>query len=335
MIKSRKRLSRDFLSLILCALMALALIPLSIFAPGTGQGQAFAVTSAEKQAEADEMMAKLDALQTELNKVSDQYYAAIDAHNLALARMYEAQERVTAAETRIAELQERLGNRAVRLYRGGQSSFLDVIFGAQSFSEFINAMDMVNRVNEQDALMVAETKTLRNEAEAARLEYTAQETIAAEQERAVFQLKVDMEGAAASMQEQVAQLTAEAAELLAAEEAAAEAARLKAEEDARRAAQSGNGGNPVTPDQVGRVPLLTHPCPGYPISSGYGYRTFDDSFHMGTDFAAPTGTPVYAAASGTVIIANYSSSAGNWVVISHGNGVVTKYMHASQLLTSA
>jgi murein DD-endopeptidase MepM/ murein hydrolase activator NlpD len=137
------------------------------------------------------------------------------------------------------------------------------------------------------------------------------------------------------MQEQVALLTAEVAELLAAEEAAAEAARLKAEEDARRAAQSGNAGLPVSPDQIGRVPVLTHPCPGYPISSGYGYRTFDNSFHMGTDFAAPTGTPVYAAASGTVSIANYSSSAGNWVVISHGNGVVTKYMHASQLLVSA
>lgn len=43
--------------------------------------------------------------------------------------------------------------------------------------------------------------------------------------------------------------------------------------------------------------------------------------------AAPTGTPTYAAAAGTVLYAFYSQSAGNWVVIDHGDGFVTKYMH--------
>ena len=53
----------------------------------------------------------------------------------------------------------------------------------------------------------------------------------------------------------------------------------------------------------------------------------DPNPHKGHDYAAPAGTPIYAAAAGTVIIAGYSASAGNWVVISHGNGLVTKYMH--------
>ena len=49
--------------------------------------------------------------------------------------------------------------------------------------------------------------------------------------------------------------------------------------------------------------------------------------HKGHDYAAPAGTPIYAAAAGTVITAGYSYSAGYWVVINHGNGLVSKYMH--------
>ena len=45
--------------------------------------------------------------------------------------------------------------------------------------------------------------------------------------------------------------------------------------------------------------------------------------------------PTYAAAAGTVVIAGWSNSAGNWVVINHGNGIVTKYMHHSALCVSA
>lgn len=54
--------------------------------------------------------------------------------------------------------------------------------------------------------------------------------------------------------------------------------------------------------------------------------------------AAPEGTPYYAADSGTVIYATHdggwNGGAGNWVVISHGNGIVTKYMHSSSVLVS-
>ena len=54
--------------------------------------------------------------------------------------------------------------------------------------------------------------------------------------------------------------------------------------------------------------------------------------------AAPEGTPYYAAESGTVIYATndggYNGGAGNWVVIAHGGGLVTKYMHSSAVFVS-
>ncbi|WP_394684134.1 M23 family metallopeptidase, partial [Schaedlerella sp.] len=80
---------------------------------------------------------------------------------------------------------------------------------------------------------------------------------------------------------------------------------------------------------------LTNPCPSGSVSSTFGYRTFDNSFHNGLDLAASSGAPTYAADSGTVLIAGWSDSAGNWVVIDHGNGMVTKYMHHSALAVTA
>lgn len=74
-------------------------------------------------------------------------------------------------------------------------------------------------------------------------------------------------------------------------------------------------------------------------SSGYGWRihpiTGERKFHKGTDIPVPTGTPVHAAADGTVTTARYSSSAGNFVTIRHSNGVVTRYLHNSELLVRA
>ena len=59
------------------------------------------------------------------------------------------------------------------------------------------------------------------------------------------------------------------------------------------------------------------------------------SNHKGIDISASTGSSIVAAAGGTVSIATYSYSAGNYVVVNHGNGLSTVYMHCSQLLVSA
>lgn len=82
---------------------------------------------------------------------------------------------------------------------------------------------------------------------------------------------------------------------------------------------------------------FAHPCPGMTMQTSYfgEIRSFEVGGHKGNDYAAPIGTPTYAAADGVVTIAGFSRSAGNWVVIDHGNGLVTKYMHHSRILVSA
>ncbi len=74
------------------------------------------------------------------------------------------------------------------------------------------------------------------------------------------------------------------------------------------------------------------------ITSGYGYRKEvmrgSGTFHHGIDIAANTGTPIVAAKSGTVISASYHYSMGNHVILDHGEGIYTVYMHASKLSVS-
>ena len=98
---------------------------------------------------------------------------------------------------------------------------------------------------------------------------------------------------------------------------------------------SSSAGSPV----VSGNGTFTHPCPAGYISSTFGYRTQPiagaSTNHKGIDFAAATGTPIYAAAAGTVISAGYAGKAGNLLVVSHGNGLLTYYMHCNAIYVSA
>ena len=71
------------------------------------------------------------------------------------------------------------------------------------------------------------------------------------------------------------------------------------------------------------------------LTDTFGYQDWRGGSHNGIDIGAGYGSPIYAAAGGTVWIAGYSESAGNWVVIEHGDGIKTVYMHASELYVSA
>lgn len=80
------------------------------------------------------------------------------------------------------------------------------------------------------------------------------------------------------------------------------------------------------------IGTFADPCPGASMTSSFGMREFRNSFHKGIDLGTGIyNIPTYAAEAGTVIVAGWSDSAGSWVVIDHGNGLVTKYMHHDKL----
>ena len=92
----------------------------------------------------------------------------------------------------------------------------------------------------------------------------------------------------------------------------------------------------LVPGDITGTGQFTHPCPGMTAQTSYfgEIREFEVGGHKGNDYAAPVGTPTYAADDGVVTVAGWSDSAGNWVVIDHGNGLVTKYMHHSKNVVS-
>ncbi|MFL0357684.1 M23 family metallopeptidase [Erythrobacter sp. GH1-10] len=80
--------------------------------------------------------------------------------------------------------------------------------------------------------------------------------------------------------------------------------------------------------------LMQTPVDGARITSKFGYRTHPISKvqkkHRGVDFAAPTGTPIYASGDATVTFRAMAGGAGNLVKLDHGEGMETKYMHLNQ-----
>lgn len=335
------------------ALLVAAFLSLATMALCLPPQTALAVTSEEKQAEADAIFAQIDELQTQLNGTYAEYDEASAAHeeanaeyDAAIAKMEEAQATIEKQTARIESLQDELSACMVNMYKYNDSdTFLNVVMESQSFDEFLTAWDAMEAISGEGAKLVGQTKDAREKTEAARAEYEEQSEVAeesmqrAEESMATAQAKAaEIETTQADLRAEADKITAEVAELQAQEEAAAEAAKA-AEEAAAAAAKSDAASNTgYVPQEAGAAQVsgtgtFSHPLPSGTISSTFGYRDFDSSFHMGLDLAAAEGTPYYAADSGTVIYATndggYNGGAGNWVVIAHGNGLVTKYMHSS------
>lgn len=220
---------------------AAALGALSFMAPTA----AFAETAAEKQAEADAVRNQLIGLQVDLEAAEISYYAALDERDVAQKAMEDQQVKIDDANNQISDLQDKLGTRARNMYRNGSTSFVDFVLGAASFEEFTQNWDLLNKMNENDASMVDQTKTLREELQAAKDEFARQEKIASAKADEAKQIQAEVQAKVAQATELVSSLDAEAQELLQQEQAAAAAAaaaQAAAEAEAKRQAEAATSG---------------------------------------------------------------------------------------------
>ena len=144
-----------------------------------------------------------------------------------------------------------------------------------------------------------------------------------------------------------------AAEKAAAEKAAAEQAAKAAQAAAQKAAQqqkqqssgssasgsSSSSGSQSSQTTASASGLLWPIASSHRVTSPFGWRTHPitgrRNLHGGIDIAAPNGTPIMASKAGVVVISQYGSSYGNYVVISHPDGTRTLYAHMSQRNVSA
>ncbi|WP_304854579.1 coiled-coil domain-containing protein [Adlercreutzia caecimuris] len=215
---------------------------ISLCLPALTPAPAHAVTAAEKQAEANAALEKLNAMQEKLDRASDAHFEAVEERKAAEARMDEAQGRIDDASSRISELQGQLGDRARSMYRSGSSTFLDLLLGSTTFQAFASNWDLLNDMNENDANMVEETKTLRAEVESEKAVYAEQRDVADKKAKEAEEVEKEANALVDQMTETYNSLSAEAAELLRQEEEAREAAAReaarRAEEEMRRQAEA-------------------------------------------------------------------------------------------------
>jgi cell wall-associated NlpC family hydrolase len=207
--------------------------------------KALAATSAEKQAEADEVKRKMDEWEIVLSQLLNAYYDACDAHDQAVGNMNAAQARIDAAVTRQNEVRAELSQRARTMYKQGRLSFLDVIFGASTFTDFATSWDLLNSVNNRDAELIQECENARQEAEAARAEYAIQEQIAAQKEAEAEELYRQGKAIQAAYRAELNRIEAEVRRLIDEERRREEEERQRREEAARAAAVTKTSGGPV------------------------------------------------------------------------------------------
>lgn len=332
-----QRTFRTTTSVFLALLLAASLV-------GLAPAQAFAVTSAEKQAEADDIMRSIDSLQTQLNEANAEYERATQEYETAKAAAEDAAARVKAAKERIAELQERLSERATSMYKtGGSMSFIDVLLGATSFEDLVTSWDAFEKISSQDAELIQESKDVKAEAESAEQEYNEQKAKAAEEVENAKTAQQEIETTKASMEEELTRVNEEVVALQAKEEEeriAAEEAERRAEE-ARKLAEStvvpgtGGGGSSSAGSSGGdgsvNVSGWVNPCPSYyGVTNEFAWAgAWDGNYHNGIDLGAASGADILSAGPGTVTYVGWYGTGGNAVIVSHGNGVRTIYMHMS------
>ena len=229
---------------------------------------------------------------------------------------------------------DRLNERLIQMYESEDPTTLDVLLSSQSLGDFLDQIDYVREIDSQDVTITKQVHGARDrwrsvraktKVTKARVESVTR-TIAVRtvevravkerlliSEKGLSQLKGRKKTQLASVQESKAEYLHEVAGLQASSSQVT--ATLQA---------SGSSSYDSTPSSSGFI----WPVSG-PVVSGFGMRW--GRMHEGVDIAVGYGTPIHAAASGTVVFSGWMGGYGNFVIIDHGGGIATAYGHQSSI----
>ena len=230
------------------------------------------------------------------------------------------------------------------LYEKGDAYYLELLFCANSFSDFVNKKEYIEKISEYDNNMLEEYVKNRELIEVCKAELEAEEELLAEAKAKVDEEQANLEALISTKEGEINRYTGDINNKqkaieeyeadIAMENDTIQALEAALAEERRRLLEE-NGAENIIYDGG----MFKWPAPSYTrISSDYGTRMHPilgvEKFHNGVDMAAPGGSPILAAYDGEVIAADYNSSMGNYIMINHGGGLITIYMHASALYVS-
>ena len=361
----RKRGAR-FIGLLIASSLLAAHVPLFVHAQTLTNDKIRESEESKKQAEEERKSLKsnltdvkslLASLETSKNDLEnyiqelDSDLADINDRIDQLTKLISDKEfeiQTTEAELEEAKsVQERqyeaMKKRIKFVYEHGEASKAEMLLSSKSFVDFLNKAEFITRMSAYDKRMLdsyiyakelvaakeqelIEQKNGLEDAKAAvQNEQDALEALMEDKEKEITVYEGDINNKEAAIAEYEAMI-AEQDQIIKDLEAAIleEKKRLLAE---NKKAIVYDGGQ------------FKWPAPSYTrISDEYGYRIHPilgtEQFHNGVDMAAPSGSPILAAYDGEVIAASYSPTMGNYIMIDHGDGLITIYMHASSVSVS-
>lgn len=388
-MKNRKKLV-SVLAAVMAAIMVLTLV-LSLVPT-----KAYAASSSEIRKQINGLQEKRTEMKSQMKELQDQYKANEDEISDIVARknlidqeigllhaqvdnineqitaygvlIADKQDELDAAQENYDNLNEEYKTRIRTMEEEGTLSYWEVLFKANSFSDLLDRMSMIEEIAASDnrrlealdeATKAVATAQEELATEKADLEQTKEELnstqaeLDAKREEAdgviaelvakgqeIEGLQDELESEDQDLLKQIAQMekeynAAKHQEWLAYMATYTTVAPATTAPSGGNSGGSGNNGS-STPSSGGS---WLRPCSYTYMSSPFGFRTAPtagaSSYHQGVDLAAPANTPVYATRSGIVTTTTYSGSAGYYVTINHGDGFSSIYMHLNNYVVSA
>ena len=259
------------------------------------------------------------------------------------AEIQQTQAELEAARKREEEQLEAMSIHIRLTYESGEPNMVDLLLQSKSFGDFLNTVDYVEKMVASDnrmwqeyraakeyvqlckEKMELEKEILDETKENVEIEQKNLEELIEQKNRDIISYETDINNKENAIREYEAEIKAQEDEIRYLE-------AIVAEE--RRQMIANNQSALVYDGGAFKFPLASYTR----VSDDYGMRIHPtlgvEQFHNGVDFASATGTAIYAAYDGKVVAAAYNASMGNYVMIDHGDGLSTIYMHASALYVS-
>ena len=308
--------------------------------------------AAQKAKKASDLIQdKIDSVSEVKRVLDEEADVAVSDYNEKQSALDETVERIEENESKLENAEEDykkkhavLEKRVRDIYINGQISYIDVLFGAQDFGDFLTRMDLLKRVMIQDSALVNDILNYKNEIIEVGKQLEADRKIQTElAERAEVAKNIKLEKVAKQqalidrMQNDKAVYDRQYDEMM----AASKEVEQMIQNSKYRASNSSTYKRKNSDDSGGYVQSesgnMIWPLQG-PITSPFGWRTHPifgtKRFHSGLDIGGDYGLEIHAAKSGVVTHAGWIGGYGNTVMIDHGGGVVTLYGHNQSLAVS-